>query len=230
MCFSSDRDGQNSIYILNRSDASVRQISDSTYWSFGPCWSSRDLIAYFSKKGGNGINIWTVRPDGSDARQITDQPGESRQPWWSPDGKALAIAADQGTGLFRIWFVRWDGSNARPITKLGDYEQPFWSPDGKRIAVSAKLNRTRYQIYIIESDGSMLGSIRQPEDTDNVHPAWSPGGRTHIRQWARKCALSVRLPMTHKENGMVDVAIVVALIVRFRAWSPCVRLCASTPR
>jgi hypothetical protein len=41
--------------------------------------SSRDLIAYFSRKGGNRINIWTVRPDGSGARRVTNRPGESRQ-------------------------------------------------------------------------------------------------------------------------------------------------------
>src|SRR5438105_5518837 len=85
LCFSSDRSGENAVYVLERATGNITLISDLSFWSFGPTWSTRDLIAFFSKKGGNAINIWTARPDGSEARQITDQPGESRQPWWSAD-------------------------------------------------------------------------------------------------------------------------------------------------
>src|SRR5581483_6214411 len=108
LCFSSDRDGENAIYVLDLDSGHLARISDPAYWSFGPTWSSRDLIAYFSKKGGNQINIWTVRPDGTDARQITHRPGESRQPWWSPDGSTLALSADNGTGAFQIWLSAED--------------------------------------------------------------------------------------------------------------------------
>jgi Tol biopolymer transport system component len=83
LCFSSDRDGENAIYVLDLKSGAVARISDPAFWSFGPTWSSHDLIAYFSKKGGNRINTWTVRPDGTEAKQITNRPGESRQPWWS---------------------------------------------------------------------------------------------------------------------------------------------------
>jgi WD40-like Beta Propeller Repeat len=51
LCFSSDRDGENAIYVLDLSSGATSRISDPSYWSFGPTWSSRDLIAYFSKKG-----------------------------------------------------------------------------------------------------------------------------------------------------------------------------------
>ena len=113
LCFSSDRDGENAIYVLDLTSGATSRISDPAYWSFGPAWSSRDLIAYFSKKGGNRINTWTARPDGSAAKQITDRPGESRQPWWSPDGGTLALSADNGTGAFQIWLSAADGANAR---------------------------------------------------------------------------------------------------------------------
>jgi Tol biopolymer transport system component len=33
---------------------------------------------------------------------------------------------------------------------------------------------------VIRADGSDLRSIRQPEDLDNVHPAWSPNGRSTV--------------------------------------------------
>lgn len=180
ICFSSDRDGQNAIYVLEVESGRVTRASDLAFWSFGPSWSSRDLIAFFSKKGGNAINIWTVHPDGSDARQITDQLGQSRQPWWSPDGGTLAISADRGTGTFAIWLLNSDGSNARPITQEGSYAQPFWSPDGRKIAVSAQLREPHHRVYVMHADGSMLQPIAQPEGDDNVHPAWSPDGRSIV--------------------------------------------------
>jgi Tol biopolymer transport system component len=178
--FSSDRGGQNSVYVLDIARGAVSLVSDPSFWSFGPSWSAHDLIAFFSKRGGNSLNIWVARPDGSQAQQVTDQPGESRQPWWSPDGETLAISADHGTGKFAILLLRPDGLNTRSITSEGSCAQPFWSPDGKWIALSAKIKGTRNQIYTVESDGSMLRPIPQPEDADNVHPAWSPDGKSIV--------------------------------------------------
>jgi TolB protein len=180
ICFSSDRRGLNAVYVLDFGSGRTAAVSDLSFWSFGPTWSSRDLIAYFSKKGGNMLNIWTVRPDGSEARQISNLPGESRQPWWSPDGSTLAISADRGTGLFNVWLLGSDGSDMGSITNHGSYVQPFWSPDGKRIAVSARLHEPQSRIYIMNADGSMLRPISQSHGDDNVHPAWSPDGRSIV--------------------------------------------------
>jgi len=180
LCFSSDRSGQNGIHVLELVSGRVTQVSDPAFWSFGPTWSSRDLIAYFSRKGGNAINAWTVRPDGSQARQITNQAGESRQPWWSPDGRTLALSADHGTGSFQVWLMNEDGSDGRAITKAGSCEQPFWSPDGQRIAMSAQLDQPHRRIYVMQKNGSDVRAIAQPDGVDNVHPAWSPDGRSIV--------------------------------------------------
>jgi Tol biopolymer transport system component len=180
VCFSSDRNGQNAIYVLDLRTGATTLISDPVEWSFGPTWSSRDEIAYFSRKGGNRLNIWTVHPGGSEARQITDRPGESRQPWWSPDGRTLALSADNGTGMFQIWLMAEDGSEARAITARGNWQQPFWGPDGRHIVVSAKLDFATFRILVIDPEGGDMRQISQPADVDNVHPAWSPDGRSIV--------------------------------------------------
>jgi Tol biopolymer transport system component len=180
LCLSSDRSGQNLIYVLDLASGRATPVSDPESWSFGPTWSSRDLIAFFSRKGGNVLNVWTVRADGSQPRQVTDQPGESRQPWWSPDGNTLAFSADHGSGAFAVWLAHADGSNQREITRQGSFEQPFWGPSGKRIAVSARLEESHHRIYVMNADGSDLTPIGQPVNVDNVHPAWSPDGRSIV--------------------------------------------------
>jgi TolB protein len=172
LCISSDRSGQNLVYILDLESGRATPVSDPAHWSFGPTWSSRDLIAFFSQQG-NVINIWTVRPDGTQSRQITDQPGESRQPWWSPNGATLAFSANRGTVTFDVRLAEEDGSNIRTITRGGSFEQPFWSPSGKKIAVSARIEEPHRRIYVMNADGSDLAPISQPVNVENVHPAWS---------------------------------------------------------
>ncbi|MBV9985106.1 hypothetical protein [Bradyrhizobium sp.] len=180
LCLSSDRSGQNLIYVLDLASGRATPVSDPAYWSFGPTWSSRDLIAFFSRKGGNVLNVWTVRADGSEPRQVTDLAGESRQPWWSPDGATLAFSANVGTGTFDVWLAEADGSEMWRITDGGSFEQPFWSPNGKQIAVSANIGEPHRRIYVMNADGSDPAPIGQPANVDNVHPAWSPDGRSIV--------------------------------------------------
>jgi len=117
LSFSSDRSGQNVVYVLDARRATITPISDPMAWSFGPSWSSRDRIAYFSREGGNRLNIWTVSPDGSDRQQVTNRPGESRQPWWSPDGTTLAFSADNGTERFQVRLAAANGADGRALTR-----------------------------------------------------------------------------------------------------------------
>ncbi len=80
-------------------------------------------------------DIFVVKSDGSERRQITSDEYAEQQPAWSPDGEWLAFPYDR-SGVWSIWGVRPDGSGLRQLTKQTDYNThgPIWSPDGARLA------------------------------------------------------------------------------------------------
>jgi TolB protein len=77
-----------------------------------------------------GFQLWLVRPDGSEARPLTDEPDcHHGAPAWSPDGQTLAfvrmnfVQKDAKPG---IWLIGFDGSNPRLLVEGGS--QSAWLP------------------------------------------------------------------------------------------------------
>ncbi len=110
-------------------------------------------IAY-SVSGERGIELRSVRPDGTGDRVIPTPPG---QPWlhaWSPDGSKLAVSIfPLGGGGRAIWVMNADGSGAYKIASADNVSVPSWSPDGKTIAYSATTDG-RTEVHLVGADGS----------------------------------------------------------------------------
>ncbi len=99
-------------------------------WS--PAWSPNGKEIAFCMDG----SIWTVRPEGGDAVQITSGPNYDCEPSWSADGSELAFTRDTGRTI-EIWVIRADGSEPRQITHgKGISVDPAWLPDGSIVYTS----------------------------------------------------------------------------------------------
>jgi Tol biopolymer transport system component len=99
-----------------------------------PDWSPvGDQIVYQSPKSGSW-DLYLINADGSNQRQLTNDPALEGLPAWSPDGQWLAYLSNAG-GNWGIWLIRADGSqrqllfafdggtfNPKPIT-------PYFSRD-----------------------------------------------------------------------------------------------------
>src|SRR5690348_9298278 len=59
--------------------------------------------------------IFVVRADGSGRRRLTDAPGPSTTPAWSPDGQAIAFVRRTGNDT-QIYVIHADGGSPRPLT------------------------------------------------------------------------------------------------------------------
>jgi Tol biopolymer transport system component len=135
----------------------------------------------FSAPTDAGLQLFTVRPNGTGLRQITQVEGDAINADWSPDGRRIVFALGTETSA-RIAIVRADGSRFRILPQpAGVFEdQPSFSPDGRRIYVERFTIATGDDaIWSMKPDGSRQRRILGPWPTGFVtDPNVSPDGKT----------------------------------------------------
>ena len=114
--------------ILNVADGSVQVLT--TAYDNLPFWSpDGSLIAFTRKHEGNNFDIYTIRPDGSDLRQLTTTPANDAHAVWTDDSKYLlwnsgihgfkdeaALYDNTFQPYGAIFMMRADGSDKRQLT------------------------------------------------------------------------------------------------------------------
>ncbi len=133
-------------------------------------------IAFVSTRDGNE-EIYTMNPDGSGLRNITNNPKQDNAPAWSPDGKKVAFVSSRD-GRPQIFVMNADGSNPVNITNnaaVSDSD-PAWSPDGKKIVFTSDRDGN-FEIFVMDTDPSTIDATNlTPNATDDEFPAFSPDG------------------------------------------------------
>jgi Tol biopolymer transport system component len=98
----------------------------------------RNGLIAFQADTDSGTQIFTVRPNGQDLRQITFVSDNAVTPDWSPDGQQIVFEIDRGDPSScgaGIAIMNADGSNLVELTSnhtVCDFD-PSFTPDGSRI-------------------------------------------------------------------------------------------------
>jgi Tol biopolymer transport system component len=221
----SDQDWHIVVQGLDGSDK--RQITTTTI-DFWPRWSpdGTRVAAYRApdtSAEGKRISLWVMRPDGSEARNVT--PGleiELQDEWqfsWSPTSDRIAFASGPSVAS-GIWVATLDGAAPRQIVP-GDLvaSAPAWSPDGTAIAFQGGVYGN---IYVVNPDGSGLRRLTPTEHpfTGYSGPAWSPDG-TKVLFFAGAPGMHDIWVVNRDGSGERAVAAEPSLIdERLPVWSP----------
>lgn len=138
-------------------------------------------LIVFSSSTAAGAQLFTIRPDGRDLRQITHVAGDAVNADWSPDGRYIVFCVGSDTEA-RIAIVQADGTGLRVLPQPDGVfdDQPSYSPDGRRIYFERFTVATNDDaIWSMAIDGTRQRRILNPFPQGFVtDPNISPDGRT----------------------------------------------------
>jgi Tol biopolymer transport system component len=152
--------------------------------------------AYASFPGGNGsilftggaspdTDLYSIQPDGTGLRQLTNDGQAEFGAVASPDGGRIAFTKDTGETCGKIFYAqgdeiyvaRADGSDAKRLTNncpSADYGSS-WSPSGKRLVFVRNGD-----IWTMSPEGNDQAALTCTRTQTDGEPKWSPSGQSIV--------------------------------------------------
>jgi Tol biopolymer transport system component len=131
-----------------------------------PNWSADgSRIAFVSDRDGDN-EVYTLRPNGSNVRQLTFNDALEFRPNWSPDGGHITFTS-QRDGDFEVYVMDADGGDQTNVTAnpAGDDGVSAWSPDGEKIVFLSG------DLHTMNADGSdKVGLTKGPAFESDWQP------------------------------------------------------------
>jgi Tol biopolymer transport system component len=179
---------QAAISVMNADGSNPRVVfSDTSAPAFVPTWSpdgqwiAFGVGGFFGAREQRPARVMMVRPDGSQAKDVTKGPLNSGFPTFSPDGTRIAyrVWGDYNRpGDFGIRVLTLaDGTVKTLTTELDNF--PAWSPKGDLISFTRRSHGEDYDydIFTMRPDGTNVKRLTVTPGNDS-HQSWSPDGNS----------------------------------------------------
>lgn len=146
-----------------------------------PVWSPDGSRIAFQNKVEGQTDIFTIKPDGTELTNLTNNPASESAASWSQDGSRLVFVTNRGENLgqSQVYIMNADGSDQHPLTPQKGWQyDAAWSPDGSHVAFACDkedVSGDALDICVINADGSDEKRLLFRRGHD-VLPAWSPDG------------------------------------------------------
>lgn len=165
----------NQIWLMDRDGANPRPVPNALGWD--PTWSPDGSFILFASDMQGGVQLYRVKPDGSELLKISDLPAIRGRSDWSPDGQFIVTYSGEPWKR-DVYIMNSDGSNVRMLTPTGGNSQgPSISPDGQWVAFTSYYDNYRVdngcEIYIMRVDGTDVRRLTSNDYCD-YQPRWGP--------------------------------------------------------
>jgi Tol biopolymer transport system component len=152
-----------------------------------PAWSpAGDQIVFqmnesalATSAGDTPSNLYLIRSDGGDVRQLTQVAQAVWRPRWSPDGKQIVFrrAVDQP---IRVIEVATGQETTCATNEVRGPDEPIFTPDGSGIVFSAYGTASGPRLFRFDRATGSIGLLLNAADDyppEMKEPDWSPDGK-----------------------------------------------------
>jgi eukaryotic-like serine/threonine-protein kinase len=166
-------DATRNIFVATPGQESARQISNGKHEGSFSLDTTPDGRIVFLDDMGNGSEIWTMKLDGSDRKQLTSDGAIKVSASVTPDGRYILFNSNR-SGTFDIWRMDLDGNNQKQLTRNETFAYAaVGSTDGNWIVYQG-LRAGKWLLLKVPIDG---GESSQVGDRQCGNPGISPDGK-----------------------------------------------------
>ncbi len=183
LVFCHDMTGATELYIINADGTGLMQLTHDGTENIFPHWSpdgSRILFSTLFAGGKFGAHhLATIRPDGTDRRQLTSVLYDDFQAEFTNDAKHIVFASTRHNFISALWTMNASGSNlvqvTQPALEAGGSDL---SPDGQHMIFYDHQNTDLpTDLWIGNVDGTNLKQLTSVDTLNAGNPVFSPDGR-----------------------------------------------------
>jgi imidazolonepropionase-like amidohydrolase/Tol biopolymer transport system component len=174
------------LYTMPIGGGAARALTSGIEWDMQPRYSPDGRWIAFTSDRSGGDNIWIIRRDGSDARQVTKESFRLlNSPSWTPDGEYIVarkhFTSRRSLGAGEMWLYHRSGGDGLQMTKRPndqkDAGEPAFSPDGRYLYFSQDVTPGSVFEYNKDPNGQIYVIQRLDRDNGEIERfVTGPGG------------------------------------------------------
>jgi dipeptidyl aminopeptidase/acylaminoacyl peptidase len=172
------------IYTVDPTTGARRAVVTGAATDESPAFSRDGTRLAFIRSQGSGSVVVLADADGRNQVDVQMSPlANVGSLTWSPDGRSIAVVADDTGDTGSVWIVDTTVSSIRKVDVVSEYEEVQWRPpDGRQLLVTARVaGRARFALVSTVDDTVEILPTPDGDPAGGLRPGdWSLDGRRFL--------------------------------------------------